>query len=231
MSNAPSEIEHELVDYDNNEQWAEPGAGQHSLPQADGGREAWLFLICCFLCEAFVWGMPFSYGVFQVYYNTHAPFSSSPSGVAAIGTTQTGIMYLSTPLLALLMQRWPQLRRLGMFAGAAIIVLSVVIASFCNTVGGLLATQGVMYAIGGMTLYYPAMVYVDEWFIARKGMAYGVMWAGTGSAGVVVPFLLQWLLDSYGFRTALRVWAVILVRLPQHLDTRKPANMISRLSA
>ena len=37
------------------------------------------------------------------------------------------------------------------------------------------------------------------------------MWAGTGSAGVVVPFLLQWLLDSYGFRTALRVWALVIV--------------------
>lgn len=91
------------------------------------------------------------------------------------------------------------------------IVLSMVAASFCNTVGGLLATQGVLYAIGGLTLYFPAMIFVDEWFIARKGLAYGVMWAGSGSAGVVVPFLLQWLLDNYGFRTALRVWAVVLV--------------------
>ncbi len=158
--------------------------------------------------------MPFSYGVFQVYYVHHSLFANSASGIAAIGTTQTGIMYLCTPLLALLMQRWPQTRRPGMFAGAAVIVASMVAASFCNSVGGLLATQGVMYALGGMTLYYPAMVYVDEWFIARKGMAYGVMWAGSGSAGVVVPFLLQWLLDAYGFRTALRVWAVILVCTP-----------------
>lgn len=35
--------------------------------------------------------------------------------------------------------------------------------------------------------------------------------AGTGTAGIIVPFLMQWLLDSYGFRTALRVWAVVMV--------------------
>ncbi|KAK5172918.1 uncharacterized protein LTR77_003040 [Saxophila tyrrhenica] len=201
---------HELVDRPNETtDWTELDQGQHSLPRPDGGKDAWLFLCSCFILEALVWGMPFSYGVFQTHYT--ANFASASSSIAAIGTSQTGIMYLSTPLLALLMQRWPRLRRLGMYAGAVIAITAMVAASFCNSVSGLLATQGVMYAIGGMTLYYPAMVYVDEWFVARKGTAYGVMWAGTGSAGVVVPFLLQWLLDSYGFRVALRVWAVVLV--------------------
>lgn len=34
--------------------------------------------------------------------------------------------------------------------------------------------------------------------------------AGTGLGGVVVPLLLQWLLNTYGFRTALRVWTIVL---------------------
>jgi hypothetical protein len=98
-----------------------------------------------------------------------------------------------------------------MWAGGVLIVVAMLAASCCNTVGGLLATQGVLYAMGGLFLYFPALVFLDEWFVSRKGLAYGVMWAGSGSAGVVVPFLLQWLLDDYGFRTALRVWAVVLV--------------------
>ena len=36
------------------------------------------------------------------------------------------------------------------------------------------------------------------------------MWAGTGSAGVIVPFLAEWLLTTYGFRTTLPIYAVIL---------------------
>ena len=117
-----------------------------------------------------------------------------------------------------------------MFAGSFLIVLSLIIASFANNVQGLLATQGVVYAIGGILIYFPSIQYIEEWFVAKRGLAYGVMWAGTGkfpqfhlhqnaddfhstegSAGVVVPFILQWLLNSYGFRTALRAWAIVLV--------------------
>lgn len=29
---------------------------EHSLPQADRGKEAWLFLAGCFMVEALIWG-------------------------------------------------------------------------------------------------------------------------------------------------------------------------------
>lgn len=29
---------------------------EFSLPQADGGKDAWLFLAACFVVEALVWG-------------------------------------------------------------------------------------------------------------------------------------------------------------------------------
>jgi len=32
------------------------GRLEFSLPQADGGRDAWLFLAACFVVEALVWG-------------------------------------------------------------------------------------------------------------------------------------------------------------------------------
>jgi len=39
---------------------------------------------------------------------------------------------------------------------------------------------------------------------------YGIMWAGTGLAGDIIPLLMQWLLDTYGFRTALQTWSICL---------------------
>lgn len=33
-----------------------------------------------------------------------------------------------------------------------------------------------MYAIGGGLAYAPAIVFLDGWFIQRKGLAFGVMW-------------------------------------------------------
>ncbi|RMY69438.1 hypothetical protein D0863_06460 [Hortaea werneckii] len=201
---------YELGDFETGQQWSEQNHEVQSLPRADGGKDAWSLLGACFLLEALVWGFPFSFGIFQDYYINKNLFEGNEGGITAIGTTATGLMYFAASFVAVAGQRWPQYRRPTMLTGAALIVLSLIGASFCNTVAGLLATEGVLYAIGGVITYFPAIQYIDEWFIMKKGLAYGVVWAGTGSAGIVVPFFSQWLLDSFGFRTTLRVWAIIL---------------------
>jgi MFS family permease len=152
------------------------------------------------------------FGVFEVYYDHHEAFASQ-GGSASIGTTESGIMYFLSPLVAMAVQRWPQYRRRASCCGLALMVAGLVAASFSNSVSGLIGTQGVMYALGGLAAYFPAMSLVTEWFVRRRGLAFGIMWAGTGIAGTVLPFLLQWLLDSYGYRTTLRVWAVALAIL------------------
>ena len=86
--------------------------------------------------------------------------------MAAIGTTATGLMYFGLPFAALGAQRWPKLRRPSMAVGLVLMVLSLVAASFCNTVAGLIATEGVLYAIGGLLAYSPLLQYVDEWFVS-----------------------------------------------------------------
>ncbi|EEP80141.1 predicted protein [Uncinocarpus reesii 1704] len=134
-----------------------------ALPPVDRGVHAWAFLVGCFFIEALIWGLPFSYGLFQDFYTTHEPFKSDPSGIAAIGTT-------------------------------ALLVF----------------TQGALYAVGGTLAYGPAIVFVDEWFVRRKGLAFGVMWAGTGFAGITVPFLMSWMLERFNLKVTLLAWAVIV---------------------
>jgi dipeptide/tripeptide permease len=60
-------------------------------------------------------------------------------------------------------------------------------------------------------LYSPTIFYLDEWFIKRKDLAFSIMWAGTGILGLILPFILQWALSTYGFRTTLCIWALIFV--------------------
>ena len=40
----------------------------------------------------------------------------------------------------------------------------------------MIVTQGVLYALGGTLLYTPTVTFLDEWFVKRKGFAYGIMW-------------------------------------------------------
>ncbi|KAI0386854.1 MFS general substrate transporter [Hypomontagnella monticulosa] len=193
---------------------SQPGEGvqEFSLPPVDGGKDAWLFLAACFAIEALVWGFPFAFGVFQDYYSTNEPFAGSPN-IAVIGTCAMGIMYLAAPLmmgLCRLLGRWARFTSIfGLFT----MCLALAMSSFSTTVPHLIATQGVIYAIGGGIAYCPCILYMDEWFVQRKGLAYGIMWSGTGLAGVVLPLFLEALLHSFGFRTTLRIWSGILFAL------------------
>ncbi|KAF2460123.1 putative MFS monocarboxylate transporter [Lineolata rhizophorae] len=186
---------------------------EFALPPADRGKDAWMFLCACFIVEAMVWGFPFSFGVFQTYYSTHEPFSSEPSGIAAVGTTSTGILYFSAPLALAIAQAWPRVRRPSAAAGLILTIIGLIGASFANTVPHLIATQGVIYAVGGTVLYFPMFIYLDEWFIQRKGLAFGIMWAGTGASGATIPLVMEAALSRWGFRTTLRAWSVAMFLL------------------
>ncbi|KXJ90912.1 major facilitator superfamily domain-containing protein [Microdochium bolleyi] len=188
-----------------------------SLPPVDGGKDAWLFLAACFAIEALVWGFPFSFGVFQDHYSTHEPFAGQPN-IAVIGTCAMGIMYLTAPLIlgtARMFGRWT--RWMPMF-GLFFMCLALALSSFSQTVPHLIISQGIFYAIGGGIAYCPCILYMDEWFVNRKGLAYGIMWSGTGLAGVILPLMMESLLASIGFRMTLRLWSGLLFVLTAPLS-------------
>ncbi|KAA8904863.1 major facilitator superfamily domain-containing protein [Sphaerosporella brunnea] len=185
---------------------------EFSLPPVDRGKEAWFFLAGAFMIEALVWGFPFSFGVFQSYYSSHPLFAGNNS-IAVIGTTASGIMYLIAPVVFTFLSQFPAQRRKSTVIGLALCVISFIAASFANTVAQLVATQGVMYALGGSLLYAPVIVWLDEWFVQRKGLAYGVMWAGTGTSGLLLPLIINAGLQAYDFRTVHRASAVAMMVL------------------
>ncbi|KAK8122077.1 hypothetical protein PG984_010747 [Apiospora sp. TS-2023a] len=206
------------------------------LPPTDRGRPAFLVLVGCVLVQAPVWGYSQAYGIFQEYYTSTQTVTGSPSAIASIGTSQTGIMYLMMPLAFSALIKYPRLRRWCSPLGLAVTTSSLVASAYATTVGQLIATQGVLYAIGCGLLFSPTSLYLDEWFIERKGMAYGVMWAGKSAVGVVMPFMMNAFLQRYGMRTTLLIWAVVsavltiplLVLLKPRIPLRANATTVQR---
>lgn len=117
---------------------------------------------------------------------------------------------MSVPVFAIL-QKWPSQRKACAILGIAFLAVALVAASFANHVVDLILTQGILSGLGGAMLYTPFVIHLDEWFVERKGLAFGLLWAGTGISGAVVPLLMEWGLSKYGFRTMLRAWAVAAV--------------------
>lgn len=84
----------------------------------------------------------------------------------------------------------------------------LVAGSFATTLPVLILTQGVAYGLGFLIFYYPILMMVNEFWVARRGMAYGVLCSASGVSGATMPFLVQTLLDRYGYQTTLRAVAL-----------------------
>jgi MFS family permease len=182
-------------------------------------------------------GFPLSFGVFQEYYSTTPEFADNRY-VSIVGTIASGFGYLGAPVIMPFIQRYQLWQRQMIWVGCrsqhfrgsrgplerqknnslihpsgSICILGLVLGSFASTLEVLILTQGVAYGVGFLIFYYPILSMVNEYWIARRGMAYGVLCGASGVSGTVMPFVLQALLAKYGYRTTLRAVAVALTLL------------------
>lgn len=86
-------------------------------------------------------------------------------------------------------------------------LLGLVAGSFARSLPTLVFTQGVMYGVGFITFYYPILSMVNEFWIARRGMAYGLLCSASGVSGAALPFCMEKLLHEYGYPITLRITA------------------------
>lgn len=154
-----------------------------------------------------------SYGVFQEYYNDNLTLKGSRQLTGVIGTTSNGVIYLSMPIFfALFTRRWAHKRQTAAIIGCLLTSVSFLISSFSTHVWHLLVTQGILAALGCALIYSPVTLSLGEWFQTKnRALAYGVTLSSKNIVGSTCPFLFRGLLDRYGFRGSLRVWAAITI--------------------
>lgn len=178
-------------------------------------------------------GYSVSFGIFQKYYSDpmHG-IDASAGAIATVGSVQTGAMYLMMPVVFMMLNKYPYLRRWCGPLGLLLTVSSLSASAFVSSIAGLVATQGALYAVGCGLLFSPISLYMDEWFIERKGLAYGIMWSGKSAVGVAMPFIFSSLLRRFGLRATILSWAIAsaLLILPTliFLKPRVPLPSTSR---
>ena len=203
-----------------------PSASQH-LPPVDRGAGAYKLLFGAFVFEALLWGkrwayagtscscsllthdlgFPLSYGVFQDYYFEHEPFRGNKN-ISVVGTVATGISYLGAPLISPIVKRYHRYQRHMIWIGWPTCIMALIAGSFARTIETLILTQGVLYGIGILLIYYPLLSMLNEWFVQKRGLAYGILYCATGLTGTAIPFVMEILLRRYGYEITLRATAV-----------------------
>lgn len=125
-----------------------------------------------------------------------------------IGTIASGISYMGAPIIIPFLKRVRRYRSYMIWSGWAMCIAGVLASSFTHTLAAVIFTQGVMYGLGFTIFYYPIIAMVNEYWVARRGMAYGLLCSASGFSGIIFPFTLEALLEKYGSATTLRAVAV-----------------------
>ncbi|KAH0317946.1 MFS general substrate transporter, partial [Aureobasidium melanogenum] len=98
---------------------------------------------------------------------------------------------------------------------------------------GSIAT-GICYMAGYLIIFYPVVSMVNEWWVTRRGLAWGILLGSSGASGVAYPFINEALLHKYGYKTTLRAMAIATLLMTGPLlpclKNRLPPSQSSHLA-
>ncbi|MDG2002498.1 MAG: MFS transporter [Novosphingobium sp.] len=126
-------------------------------------------------------------------------------GVTVVSVTSA----LLAPPIGGLLDRF-SIRRL-MLIGAFMMVAGYATLSLVTSFIQVLLVFGLLIAPANVLMgTVAATVLLSRWFVKRRGRAIGIAIAGVSMGGILFPPFLQLLLDSFAWREAFRLFALIL---------------------
>lgn len=166
-------------------------------------------LIAGFFTNFIVFGIGFTYGVFQEHYlSPEGPLHhANAATVAIIGTLATSITYMGAVFQVKIRNYVPT--HVSMALGGILLSMGLICASWCNEVWQFAMTQGIMFGVGASATYIPPIVFAPQYFDKHRGIAMGVVFAGTGCGSFVFAFLTRYLIVHLGWRWAVRILGFI----------------------
>jgi MFS family permease len=172
-------------------------------------RHGIMVVIAGFLANFIVFGIGFSFGVFQDFYiSEEGPlYGSSPSLVSIIGTLATSVTYMCGIFNGPLSSRF-EIRNIMAF-GSILLSTGLIIAGSCSKTWQFALTQGIMFAVGSSMAYLPPVVCGPQYFNKNRGIAMGIVFSGTGIGGLALAPFTRFLISAIGWRWTLRTLGLI----------------------
>jgi MFS family permease len=98
------------------------------------------------------------------------------------------------------------------FGGTCLAGIGLLLMNFVSTPLSYYLIWGIVVAIGiTLGLSIPIEAMLTNWFIRKRGLAYGLKWGFSGAITIVMLPLLSWIIQQNGWRTATTVWGIILI--------------------
>jgi MFS family permease len=172
--------------------------------EIDGGY-GWVVVFAVFFVHVFVLGNVYSFGIFYTVYLEY--FDSTPSTIAWIGGISAALMTGFGVYSGKLADYYGNNKMV--FLGGCFMGAGYFLASFSTQVWQLYLTQGLIVGIGYSLAFISGVSAVGQWFTKNRGLAVGVAVAGSGLGQFCMAQVVGTLIDSMGWRGALKILALI----------------------
>ncbi|KZC06189.1 Monocarboxylate transporter 12 [Dufourea novaeangliae] len=172
----------------------------------DGGW-GWVIVAASFMCNLFVDGIIFSFGVFLN--DIAEAFSVSKARVALVGSLQSGFYLMAGPFVSALANRYGF--RLVAILGSVISCCAFVLSYFSTSIEFLYISYGVLGGIGAGLIYVPAVITTGFYFERWRAMATGIAVCGSGIGAFLLAPISDVLVKQFGWRGALLFQAGMLL--------------------
>lgn len=172
----------------------------------DGGW-GWMIVAASFMCNLFVDGIIFSFGVFLN--DISEAFAVSKARVALVGSLQSGFYLMAGPFVSALANRYGF--RLVAILGSVISCSAFVLSYFSTSIEFLYISYGVLGGIGAGLIYVPAVITTGFYFERWRALATGIAVCGSGIGAFLLAPISDILVKQFGWRGALLFQAGMLL--------------------
>ncbi|ALC43494.1 CG13907 [Drosophila busckii] len=177
------------------------------LPPPPDGGYGWVICFASFMCNMIVDGIAYTFGIFLEAFVDY--FHEGKGTVAWVGSLLSGVYLSAGPIVSALANRYGC--RAVCIAGSIIACIAFVLSTFSGTVSMLMATYGFMGGFGFGMIYLPAVVAVGYYFETKRSLATGIAVCGSGFGTFAFAPLATYLLEEYGWKNALLIFAGLIL--------------------
>ncbi|XP_037938989.1 monocarboxylate transporter 4 [Teleopsis dalmanni] len=177
------------------------------LPPPPDGGYGWVICFASFMCNMIVDGIAYTFGIFLGEFVDY--FGEGKGKVAWVGSLLSGVYLSAGPIVSALANKYGC--RTVCIAGSIIGCIAFVLATISTSVNMLMITYGVIGGFGFGCIYLPAVVAVGYYFETKRSLATGIAVCGSGFGTFAFAPLATYLLQQYGWKNALLIFAGLIL--------------------
>ncbi|XP_033733918.1 uncharacterized protein LOC117323036 isoform X2 [Pecten maximus] len=173
------------------------------------GGYGWVIVGASFFNMFCLDGLISIYGL--LYPDLLANFGAEPAITALPGSLVVGMSCFLGPVCGKLIRRFG-VRKIVVL-GSFVTSVGFVCSFSAQSITALFFTHGLLTGIGCGLFYLPSITLVNTYFDRKRGIAQGIITAGSGMGVIVLSPLTKFLMGQYGWRGVLLLWAGFVLNI------------------